>query len=378
MGFSFSIRSFHQLFENYSLEKTLQPDIGRKLVLLTSSGQPFAERGQFVEAPVKLREVPQHLINALLAIEDRRFYRHIGIDPVGMLRAATTNFNAGRIMQGGSTLTQQLAKISYLSHEKTLERKLEEAGIALWLELNLTKKQILERYLSSAYFGDGCYGLRAAARRFFDKRVSDLTLSESIHLVALLKSPSTFRANQKALRQREKLVIQAMAEENYLDSFQLAKFSPVQPQQKQKSEPGAYFADWIELNFKVPSGVKTTPLRLRTSLDLNLQKAAMRAVAEIVDKYGKPRKVSEAALIAMRPDGRIVAMVGGRDYARSQFNRAKQAFRQPGSAFKLFVYLAALRAGAELDMQFPDQPMTIGDWSPENYTKRYRGMVSLE
>jgi len=362
----------------YSIDKTLQPDTSRKLILLTSGGESFAERGGCVERPVSLDEVPQHLINALLSIEDRRFYHHFGIDPVGIVRAAAVNHEAGRIVQGGSTITQQLAKLAYLSRAKTLKRKLDEAIIAIWLERHLSKNQILERYLSRAYFGDGCYGLRAAAKNYFEKNVSDLTVAESVYLVSLLKSPSTLRANPDKLHRRQKLVLRAMVNENYLDETEVSNIVLATPVKTQDFEPGAAYADWIEANYDATGGNPTDPIRYRTSFNPELQAIAEKSVSRVLDKYGKKRKSTEAALVAMRTDGRVLAMVGGRDYRAGQFNRATQALRQPGSAFKLFVYLAALRAGLELDMKFPDKPMTIGDWRPENYNKKYRGWVSVQ
>ncbi|MGI9378723.1 MAG: transglycosylase domain-containing protein, partial [Methyloligellaceae bacterium] len=213
----------------YPIAKTLDSDADRKLIVLTASGEPFAERGECVELPVTLAEVPQHLIHALLAIEDRRFYHHIGVDPIGLVRAASINRKAGRIVQGGSTITQQLAKTTYLSRTKSLQRKFQEALISLRLELNLSKSKILERYLNKVYFGDGCYGLRAAAKNYFEKDVGDLTLAESVYLVALLKSPTTLAADLGKLRQREKLVLQAMVEEKYLDQETFERTEPAMP-----------------------------------------------------------------------------------------------------------------------------------------------------
>lgn len=367
-----------ELNRNYPIAKTLEADADRKLILLTASGEPFAERGGCVEQPVRLAEVPQHLIQALLAIEDRRFYHHMGIDPIGLARAASMNKKAGRIVQGGSTITQQLAKTTYLSRAKNLKRKFQEALISLRLELNLSKEQILERYLNKVYFGDGCYGVRAAAKNYFEKDVGDLTLAESVYLVALLKSPTTLSADARKLRLREKLVLQAMVEEKYLDQATFERTEPAMPVPKQGDQFGAYYADWIESQVPREGGVAKAPLEVKTTLDPDLQKLAKSAVDQILDKYGERRKASEASLVAMTTDGRIVAMVGGRNYGQSQFNRATQAQRQPASAFKLFVYLAALRSGATLDMQLLDEPITINDWSPDNYNNRFRGWVSLQ
>ncbi|MGI9383349.1 MAG: transglycosylase domain-containing protein [Methyloligellaceae bacterium] len=364
--------------KSYPLHKTQEVPTKRELILLTATGKPFARRGGCFDAPVTIEEVPRHFIDALLAMEDRRFYSHLGMDPRGVLRAALFNYKAKRIVQGGSTITQQLAKISYLSSAKSYGRKVEEAVIALRLEFALTKDQILERYLSRAYFGKGCYGLRAAARHYFDRPVGKLTLSQSAHLVALLKSPTELAGNLDALSRRERLVLQAMVEDGRLSTGELDKIEPAVRRPEKERPSGAYYADWIADTVKLPSDGDMTPLPVRTSFDPKLQSMAERAMANVMRKSARGRKASQAALVAMRPDGRVVALVGGVDHKNSQFNRATQALRQPGSSFKSFVYLAALRAGATPDMLASDEPITIGDWSPENYSHRYRGIVTLQ
>ena len=364
--------------ESYPLHKTQEVPTKRELILLTSTGRPFARRGGCFDAPVTLQDVPTHFVDALLAMEDRRFYSHFGIDPRGVLRAALFNYKAKRIVQGGSTITQQLAKISYLSSAKSYGRKLEEAVIALRLELSLSKDQILERYLSAAYFGKGCYGLRAAARHYFDRPVGKLTVAQSAHLVALLKSPTDLAGNLVALRERERLVLKAMVEDGRLSAEELDRIEPAERRPEKERPSGAYYADWIAETVKLPKDGDMTPLPVRTSFDPRLQRMAERAVADVMRRSSRGRRASQAALVAMRPDGRVVALVGGVDHKNSQFNRATQALRQPGSSFKSFVYLAALRAGATPDMLASDEPITIGEWSPENYSHRYRGIVTLQ
>lgn len=363
--------------ETYPLSKTLEAPTQRELVIQTAAGKPFARRGGCLDAPVSRAEVPAHFIDALLAMEDRRFYMHPGFDPIGVARAAVANYNSGRIVQGGSTLTQQLAKISYLSGEKTFNRKLEEAVIVLRLELGLTKDQILERYLSRAYFGEGCYGLRSAARHYFKQPVSDLTLAQSAMLVAMLKSPTALARSAEQLHQRSRLVLQAMVEDGRLSADAMSGTEPAKRRDDRNKEIGAYYADWIADTIEVPEENTSPTLSVRTAFEPKLQRVAEQAVARILKRAGKWRKARQAALVAMRPDGRVVAMVGGTDYGSSQFNRATQAKRQPGSSFKAFVYLAALRAGGQPEMVVSDQPITIGDWSPENYGRNFRGPVSL-
>ena len=362
---------------SYPLRTTLEAPTERELILLAADGREFARRGGCFDAPVTISEVPKHFISALLAMEDRRFYSHVGIDPLGVLRAALFNYNAGRIVQGGSTITQQLAKISYLSDAKTFARKLEEAIVVLRLELGLTKNQILERYLARAYFGDGCYGLRAAARHYFDRNVGELSLSQSAYLVALLKSPTALAGDPVALRARERLVLHAMVEDGRLAKADIEKIQPAARKAK-PSLSGAYYADWIAETTSLPDGGDFSALPVRTTFEPALQRIAEQAVRKILKRSSRSRKAGQAALVAMRPDGRIVAMVGGVDHETSQFNRATQALRQPGSSFKAFVYLAAMRAGGRPDMQVLDEPVAIGDWTPENYSRKYRGLVTLQ
>ena len=364
--------------DRYPLARTLEAPTERELIIQTADGKPFARRGGCFDVPVTLDEVPSHFVDALLAMEDRRFTSHFGIDPGGILRAAFHNYNAGRVSQGGSTITQQLAKISYLSGEKTLLRKLEEAVIALRLELALSKPKILERYLSRVYFGESCYGLRGAARHYFGRKVSDLTIAESAYLVALLKSPATLANNLPQLRQREALVLDAMVEDGRLEPDKRKRVEPAELRPGRDDPFGAYFADWIADTVEQPDDGALTALPVRTSFEPRLQLAAEEAVAKVVGRSGKRRHASQAALVAMRPDGRVLAMVGGVDHGHSQFNRATQALRQPGSSFKSFVYLAALRAGGRPDMLIMDEPVVIGDYSPENYTRSHSGVVTLQ
>ncbi len=373
-----TVKSLPSPAQLYPLERTLEQRTERQLVIHTAAGQPFAHRGGCVEAPVTVKELPRHLIDALVAMEDRRFFSHYGIDPKGIIRAAKRNFDARRVVEGGSTITQQLAKIAYLSRDRTFDRKLQELLIVLRLELLLTKNQILERYLSTAYFGSGCHGLRAAARHYFGKQVGDLTISESAYLVALLRSPSKLTRHPELAIARQQLVLGSMVETGTLTADRRSSLKPMELRAKKPNDFGAYYADWIEQTIKLPEDGKSTPLKVQTSFDPTLQKLADRTLKNVLVRWGKGVKASQMALVAMRPDGRVLAMVGGRDYGKSQFNRAFQAQRQPGSAFKTFVYMAALRKGAQPNMRVADQPLTIGEWSPQNFGHNFRGNVSLQ
>ncbi len=367
------------LSERYPIERTLRSPAKLPLVLISADGQPFAKRGECIAGPVTLNELPRHFIDAVLAREDRRFYSHIGIDPRGILRAVRRNYRAGVIREGGSTITQQLAKISFLTSSSTFGRKLEEALLALWLEKRLTKNQILERYLSSVYFGKGCFGVRAAARYFFDKPVGELNVSESALLVALLRSPTRLSKNPDEARLDASLVVRAMVRDGRLDEERLAHLQPARLVAAQPAEFGAYYADWLagSLQMEMKNRHSQQPVHVYTTFKPALQRIAEKAVQKVLDKEGGRLHASQAALVAMRTDGRVVAMVGGRDWAASRFNRAVQARRQPGSAFKTFVYLAALKAGARPGTVLADEAVLIDGWEPENFGGGHRGNVTL-
>ena len=356
----------------------LDPASERTLLLHDAAGKVFARRGGCVAEPVKLSEVPPHLIDALLSTEDRRFYSHFGIDPIGIVRAALENRAAGRTVQGGSTITQQLIKYSLLSNDRTLERKKKEAWLALALELSLSKNDILERYLSSAYFGRGCFGLRAAAKEYYKLSVSDLSLPQAAYLVALLKSPTYLVDNPTAAEVRAEGVLDSMVANDKLSPAQRSGLKAGKPRLHEARPTGSYYADWIAGTLQVPTSGDYAPLPVRTWFDRELQDLADSAVDTVLGKESEKRRASQAAMVVMRPDGRVLAMVGGRSHAESQFNRAVQARRQPGSSFKLFVYLAALRGGLNIRDALSDHPISIGDYKPQNFDQRYSGRVSVE
>ena len=249
----------------------------------------------------------------------------------------------------------------------------------MWLEKRLTKNQILERYLSSVYFGKGCFGVRAAARYFFDKPVGELNVSESALMVALLRSPTRFSINLDEARQDASLVVRAMVRDGRLDEARLAHLQPARLVAARADEFGAYYADWLadSLQMEMKDRHSQQPVQVYTTFEPALQRIAEKAVQKVLDKQGGRLHASQAALVAMRTDGRVVAMVGGKDWEASRFNRAVQARRQPGSAFKTFVYLAALQAGARPDMVLADEPVSIDGWEPKNFGGGHRGNVTL-
>jgi len=355
------------------LSRALEPLQDPALLLLSDDGHAIARRGAVKEAPVDVTKLNPLTPAAFVAIEDRRFYRHWGIDPRGIARAMFADMRGGGVRQGGSTITQQLAKTNFLSGDRTLKRKAQEVIIAFWLEAWLTKQEILSRYLSSVYFGDGVYGLRAAAHHYFNRDPEDLSLAQSAMLAGMVQAPSRLAPthNLAAAQKRSELVLQAMADTDVISRSRAASVRPARPVIRGSNVPtGSYFADWVTPYAQQAQAPDFGEVRVRTTLDWTLQRIAERAVR------GAPAG-AQAAIVAMRPDGRVVAMVGGRSYAQSPFNRVTQARRQPGSAFKLFVYLAAMRSGWTPDSLIEDKPITIDGWTPVNSDRVYRGKITL-
>ena len=357
------------------LSRSLKPPTPPSITLLAADGTPIARRGAVVGAPVDVATLPPHIPEAFMAIEDRRFRSHWGVDPRGIARAMFHNAMAGGMREGGSTITQQLAKNAFLSSDRTFGRKVRELMISFWLEAWLTKDEILSRYLSNAYFGDNVYGLTAAAKHYFSRTPRELSISQAAMLAGLVKAPSRLAPtlNLSGARARQKLVVAAMADAGFITKGEAADAGPARLRvEKTKQLPsGTYFADWVLPEARDQSGEIANEVTVTTTLDTRLQKAAERAIK------GAGLKEAQAALVAMKPDGTVVAMVGGKDYKASPFNRAVQAQRQPGSTFKLFVYLAALRSGLDTDSTVLDEPVTIADWSPKNYGGSYAGEITL-
>lgn len=357
------------------LSKSLQPIAPPELTLLAADGQAFARNGVVIGEPVKVAKLPKHVTQAFIAIEDRRFYSHWGIDPRGLARAALNNMGSGGT-QGGSTITQQLAKITFLTPERSLTRKAREMLIAFWLEAWLTKDEILERYLSNVYFGDNVYGLRAASLHYFYRQPERLTLSQSALLAGLVQAPSRLAPtkNPKAAQKRAQMVLDAMAAAGFISEAKAkaTSFPAIDHRVQQGLPTGTYFADWAMPQARAIAEESYGAQKIKTTLDARLQKIARSAIA------GAPLGNAQVALVAMRPNGEVVAMIGGRSYDKSPFNRATQARRQPGSTFKLFVYLAALRSGMTPDSMIDDSPITTGGYRPKNSGERYRGEITLK
>ncbi len=358
------------------VSRTAQPLVPPQIVLETRDGTPIARKGPIMAEPVRIARLPRHVVEAFTAVEDRRFYHHWGIDPQGIARALWNNVRAGGAQQGGSTITQQLAKLSYLKLDRTMGRKLKEVPISFWLEAWLTKDQILERYLSNAYFGDNVYGLRAASMHYFYRQPERLTLTQAAMLAGLVKAPSTLAPtrNYKGAVAREKVVLQAMAYAGFMtpDAARAVKPAVVDHRPSASMPAGSYFADWaLDQARAVTEDAGYETVTIRTTQDRQLQR-----LAERITRRSVPAG-AEVALVAMRTNGDVVAMVGGKDYDRSKFNRAVQARRQPGSTFKLIVYLAALQSGMTPDTLVDDSAITTGDYRPENAGKRYRGQITL-
>ena len=357
------------------VSRTLQPTVPPQITLAYADGRPFARMGAIVDRRVEIARLPPHVIQAFTAIEDRRFYDHWGVDPRGIARALWSNVRVGSARQGGSTISQQLAKVTYLSNDRTFARKLKELPIALWLEAWLSKDEILERYLSNVYFGDNVYGLRAASLHYFYRQPERLTLSQAAMLAGLMKAPSRLAPtrNIEGARARERLVLAAMADAGYLTPAEAraTKSARVDHRPPPSLPAGGYFADWALGEARAATDESYAAAKVTTTLDRRLQR-----IAERVTRGAGPNG-AQVALVAMRPDGAVVAMVGGKDHAASPFNRATQARRQPGSTFKLVVYYAALQAGFTLDTLVDDSPIETGDYRPANSGKRYRGRITL-
>ena len=357
------------------LSRSLKPIAPPSVSLTSADGHVIARRGAIIDRPVAIADLPKHVPQAFMAIEDRRFYSHWGVDPRGIARAAWHNLWSDGSSQGGSTITQQLAKGVFLSSDRTFGRKAREAMIAFWLEAWLTKNQIFERYLSNVYFGDNVYGLRAASLHYFNRQPERLTIPQAAMLAGLLKAPSRLAptTNLKGARERAALVTQAMVEAGYISKAERNALRPARLNVRETpaSTTGTYFADWVLPEARDRAGAVYGAQTVPTTLDWRVQRLAEAAIRRA------PLGKAEAALVAMKPDGSVVAMVGGKNYRKSSFNRAVQAKRQPGSTFKLFVYLAAFRAGMTPEDFVEDTPITTGTYRPANHGGKYRGRITL-
>jgi penicillin-binding protein 1A len=351
------------------------------VLILGANGATLATRGDMGGAAVPIAELPNYVPKAFIAIEDRRFYSHYGIDPRGIFRAVVADVLHRGASQGGSTITQQLAKNLFLTQDRTLSRKLQEAVLALWLEHKFAKAQILDLYLNRVYFGSGAYGVEAAAQRYFGKSARQLTLAEAAMLAGLVQSPSRLAPshNPDGAERRARLVLADMAEQKLIgdDAARTALANPARAVKAAGAGSANYVADWVMDAVDDLVGRFDQDIVVETSIDPALQGAAEHALADTLAQKGEKLEVGEGALVAMTPDGVVRALVGGKSYAESQFNRAIAAKRQPGSAFKPFVYLTALEHGLTPDTVREDAPIAVKGWKPENYEHEYFGPVTL-
>ena len=345
------------------------------------SGRVLATRGDTSGPPLPLKELPAYLPQAFIAIEDRRFLSHYGVDPLGIVRALGMNLLHRGVSQGGSTLTQQLAKNLFLTQERTITRKLQEVVLAFWLERKFSKQQILELYLNRVYFGAGAYGVEAAAQRYFGKSARQVTVAEAALLAGLVKSPSRLAPtrNPDGAERRAQVVLVAMADAGFITE-RMAQLAISHSPRILKQTPGGsgnYVADWIMDVLNDLVGRVDEDIVVETTIDSRLQGAAEKALVDELAQKGEKFAVGQGAVLAMTPDGAVRALVGGRNYTESQFNRAVAAKRQPGSAFKPFVYLTALERGLTPDSVREDRPLDVKGWRPENYNHEYFGPVTL-
>ncbi|MBS7537204.1 PBP1A family penicillin-binding protein [Ancylobacter sonchi] len=376
-----AIPAFHETSDDWLKRSELS------VTFLDRYGNTIGERGIRHNDTVPLEEFPDHLIKAVLATEDRRFYEHFGIDIPGTFRAVLSNARAGGVVQGGSSLTQQLAKNLFLSNERTLERKIKEAFLALWLEFHLTKNQILKLYLDRAYMGGGAFGVDAAAQYYFGKSAREVTLAEAAMLAGLFKAPSKFapHVNLPAARGRASVVLDNLVDAGFMTEGQVfgARRNPATPINRKQEDTPDYYLDYAFDQVKtivetLPRNYAERSFVVRTALDPNIQKAADTAIRDSLKEFGKDYGASQSAMVVLEPNGAVRAMVGGRDYGESQFNRATDALRQPGSSFKPYVYTAALMTGKYTPQTMVvDGPICIGNWCPQNYGRSYAGRLPL-
>lgn len=340
----------------------------------------LARRGRLNGRPLLYRDLPSDLVNAVISIEDRRYWDHFGIDPRGFARAMFSNLRAGAMVQGGSTLTQQLAKNVFLTPDRTVKRKVQELLLAFWMEANLSKEEILALYMNRVYFGAGAYGVHAAAETYYARPVQELSLGEAAILAGLLKAPSRLAPNRnpEGAKDRARLVLQAMVDNGVITADRLATDPLASVQIVTRSSDTAHYAiDWAMEQLPEYVGRPRSDLDIVTTINPALQLAAERAAQNILKNYGGNGKASQVAMVVMTPQGQIRALVGGRSYSKSQYNRAIMSKRQPGSAFKPIVYLAGLEAGMTPDTLFTDEPFTVEGWTPRNYSDEYLGEVTM-
>lgn len=365
----------------HDLPEPRTPVNGGTVTILDRSGREVAIYGGPGSRAVPIERLPQHVLDAVIATEDRRFHSHFGIDPLGIIRAAFINLTSGRVVQGGSTITQQLAKNLYLGPQQTLKRKLQEAILAIGLESRFSKDEILELYLNRVYFGAGTYGIEAASERYFAKSATELTLREAALVAGLLKAPSRYdpTRNPQGAAERMRIVVANMVDAGLLDAARAEAVlnAPAVPVGRPRGAGIRYAADRARDEVRELLGTPDGDITVHTTIDPQVQDAASAALAEALRRDGKRLAVGQGAVVVLDTDGAIRALVGGRDYGESQYNRAVLSRRQPGSAFKPFLYLAALEAGFGPDDTVQDAPIEIDGWRPANYRDVYLGRITL-
>lgn len=352
------------------------------IIVKANDGTILDRYGDIKGESVSIEDLPPHVVYAVLATEDRRFYQHLGVDPIGIARAFAVNILRGGYVQGGSTITQQLAKNLFLSRDRTLKRKVQEAMLAIWLERRLTKDEILSAYLNRVYMGAGAYGIDAAAKVYFNKKAAELNLREAATLAGLLKAPSRYSpsANPTLAAQRTQVVLNAMVEAGFIQEKDVNALNAVPPSPRRKPSSGEtirYFTDYIVGQLQDVVGPTEKDLIVETTLDPEIQETSEAAITKMLLKYGTDRRIGQGAAVVMSLDGAVVAMVGGRDYGMSEYNRATNALRSPGSSFKPIVYLTALMNGVRIHDTIIDEPITEGKYQPQNYGNEYFGEVTI-
>jgi len=352
------------------------------VTFLDRYGNVIGHRGIIHENSVPVDQLPDYFVKAVLATEDRRFFDHFGIDVFGLFRALTVNAQAGGVVQGGSTLTQQLAKNVFLSNERSIDRKIKEAFLAIWLEANLSKKEILSLYLDRTYMGGGTFGAAAAAQFYFGKSITDVNLAEAAMLAGLFKAPAKYapHVNLPAARARANDVLTNLVQSGLMTEGQViaARRNPASVVDRAQIESPDFFLDWaFDEVQRLATRFPERSLIVRTTIDMGLQKAAEDSVESSLMEYGERYHAKQGASVIIENGGAVRAMVGGRDYGESQFNRATKALRQPGSSFKIYTYSVAMESGMTPTSTIVDAPITWGNWSPHNYENRYEGKVTL-
>lgn len=363
------------------IEKAVMSTRQPSTTITAENGNEVMTFGNIYSEVIMLDELPEFVPDAIVATEDRRFYSHFGFDIISFTRAMATNILKGRYAQGGSTISQQVAKNLFLTPQKSIKRKVQELILAFWLEHKFTKEQILTLYLNRVYLGSGTYGIEAASNKYFQKTSRDLNLKEAAIIAGMLKAPSRYNpiSSAKRANERAKVVLSLMLETNQISSKQMKKALVMRTggEISDKVQGARHFADWTYSEVNAYIGEREVDIYVSTTLDQEMQQRAEKVLTETI-KTNKNKNVTQGAVVILDKSGAVKAMVGGVDYNKSQFNRATQSLRQPGSAFKPFVYITALQNGYTRDSIITDAPISIGKWKPENYDKKYYGEVSLD